>query len=195
MIVSVADSKKLAGKEPESFRVVREAGYRRPADYLYNSCLRSLDNLHLTARFMSILNGSKTLVPVFSATQLADLLQISYQAFWHLQKQGLVPDPILLTTIGKRKLAVYHIDEARAIITEIGKHKLVFQYYRKEHVYTRQRLFDRVTTIRQQWSNNQWPDSRKNPLPQKPVPQKKRALPPALLKKMSLKWKKSRLSS
>lgn len=142
---------------------------------------RSLDYYATLAEQLPVeYNGHTFTTSCIKVTALADLLQVSYQSLWRSLKAGSIPSPVLVTRLGKRELNVFSQDEVRVILTIIGEHKRQFSYYRTDHHHTRQRLFDEITTIRNQWDTKcASPDARpprKPPQPKKPLPLRRKKL-------------------
>ena len=146
--------------------------YRKSAgNFERASPARSLDYFARLAQQLAVeYNGRTITVSCIKVTALADLLQISYQSLWRSLNVGSIPAPILITRMGKRELLVYSQDEVRVILTIIAEHKRQFSYYRKDHHHTRQRLFDDITAIRNEWETT-WPAHPVARSPRKPPPQ------------------------
>ena len=118
-----------------------------------NTVLRSLTFLDEAAKMKRVTTPySKKAVnmPVVTPTELAKLLNTTYQTLWRwtTPEIGLLPAPIIMDSSTGRKLGVYHRDEVEAMIEVIGQHLNEFKYYRKDHTKTRDKLFDAITTAR-----------------------------------------------
>jgi hypothetical protein len=127
---------------------------RKANDFEIVNPLRSLNYFATMAEVMEVeYQGRVFKAPCFTKTKVAELLQVSLQTFWR-QTSGddaIVPPPVLVTSTGKKKLLVYHLEEVRAILTIIGDHKRRFAYYRKDHLDTKEKLYTAIRQLRQQW--------------------------------------------
>lgn len=167
-------------KQDKDFREIRKkesrTSYRKKLgkDFEIVSPLRSLDYYTTLAEQLPITyNGNTFTAPCIKVTTLADLLQTSYQSLWRSITAETIPAPVLVTHMGKRELLVYHQDEVRVILSIVGEHKKRFKYYRKDHTDTKTKLYDAISTIRNDWENL-WPAKQPAPRPQ---PKPKSALP------------------
>lgn len=150
---------------------------KRGQDFEMVSPLRSLDYFKELSELMDVsYNGVTFTAPCFTKTKAAELLQVSPQTLWRqsVGKDATIPEPVLVTHIGKRELIVYHQDEMELMLTIIGEHKRRFYYYRKDHVETKQKLFTAINDLRQSWENRTW----QPPAKQADQPRKKPKLKP-----------------
>lgn len=161
----------------EKHKLAARESYRKTTDnFELVSPKRSLDYYATLAEPLTVeYNGITKTHSCIKVTQLADLLQISYQSLWRHLSGGSIPSPVLITRMGKRELLVYSQDEVRAILTVIGEHKKRFSYYRKDHHSTREKLFAEINTIRTSWEQS-WQPHRVN-LAVQPQPKSRKPKP------------------
>jgi len=125
--------------------------YRRKMKVEFSSCLYSLRFLNKVAvkREVRLPNGRTTVMPVISIPQTADLLQKLYQTLWRWINAGTIPAPVL-ENLERSAFAirVFHLEEVRVLIEEIGKHEREMRYLRMDHVEARERIERRILAIR-----------------------------------------------
>ncbi len=83
---------------------------------------------------------------VLTYNKLSECLTISYTSFCRWVRNGMVPAPIFFDVRTGR--AVYSVEEALIIITEIRQHTKKYAYYRGDHVQVRARISKQVTNYR-----------------------------------------------
>jgi len=125
--------------------------YRRRAAVELENCLHSLDFLtergHMEDARMP--NGEVKNFHVFYLTEAAKMLQKRYQTIWRWISNGVIPAPVLVAKLDKgQPHEVYHVDEVRVLIEEIGKHENTVAYFRKDHVHVTMRIEQRIADIR-----------------------------------------------
>lgn len=123
--------------------------YRRRADVEVSDCLYSLEFLErlATTKSVVLLNGKVREYPVFSIPQTASALQKIYQTVWRWVQRGQLPVPVLRPE-GQQNENVYHLQEVRVFIEEIGKHEKRVIYYRRDHTDVRDIIYERVASVR-----------------------------------------------
>ncbi len=125
--------------------------YRRKEQVELQSCLYSLAFLDKLTVMQNVKlpRGAIVEMPVASVPETAKLLQLLYQTFWRWVNNGIVPRPVIMTTKDRlRPFPVYHKEEIRILIEEIGAHQEVIRYLRKDHKEVRERIEQRFTKIR-----------------------------------------------
>jgi hypothetical protein len=114
--------------------------------------LRSLEFLAESAETLPVTNTrtrGTALMPVIRLTELAKLLDTTYQTIWRWSSDTeQLPVPILTETTTGRERPVYHLEECRVMIQAIGEHMNEYRYYRKNHTAVRDRIFSEIETIR-----------------------------------------------
>jgi hypothetical protein len=113
--------------------------------------LRALDYLDEACHNMLVSHPSRSkpfTAPVVRILELAELLDVSYQTLWRwTNKTELLAPPIYTEAQGKG-YGVYHLEEARVIISVVGQHLCEFKYYRKDHMGTIARLAEQLDAVR-----------------------------------------------
>lgn len=125
--------------------------YRRKNNVELETCLHSLEFVHDLAKEceVELPNGRIFTCPTLNVSKTASALQIMYQTVLRWIKTDMLPSPVLVSLSRQHHvLHVYHLDEVRVFIEEIGKHKKTVRYYRQEHVEVRDRIEQRVKAIR-----------------------------------------------
>lgn len=125
--------------------------YRKEQNLELATCLRSLafyQSLSLPARVL-LPSGIIRTMPVMGLQAVADCLGKIYQTVWRWKEKGMIPEPILEYE-GKTS-AVYHQEEVRVLIEEVGNHELLMAYYRSSHSEVKGRIFQRITALRETW--------------------------------------------
>lgn len=114
--------------------------------------LRSIGFFEREANTVPVFNkltGKIDNLPVVGLKVLAQLLDVSYQTLWRWYAEtGQLPEPVLITHGKGKDRNVYHVNEVRVMIEEIGKHLNNFRYYRKDHDGTRNRIYSRIEELR-----------------------------------------------
>jgi len=137
----------------DEYRIISQKqsrlAYRRREDVEVSDCLYSLEFLeHLaTTKKVVMLTGRIREYPVFSIPQTASALQKIYQTVWRWVQRGQLPPPVLKPR-GQQNENVYHLQEVRVFIEEIGKHEKEVTYYRRDHDQVRDRIYERVASVR-----------------------------------------------
>ena len=118
-----------------------------------NTVLMSLDFCSESAEILPVMNtqtGKMSKMPVVRLTELAKLLNTTYQTIWRWSSDTeQLPAPILVEKTQGRERPVYHLKEVEAMIRILGEHLNEFRYYRKSHTGTLNKLFSGIETIRQ----------------------------------------------
>lgn len=114
--------------------------------------LRSLKFLDAEAQVLPVVNkltsGIEKL-PVLRLTNVAALLNVSYQTLWRWTTETeQLPMPVLVDQSTERGYDVYHLEEVRIMIGVIGEHLNDFKYYRKDHDIPRGKLVDQINILR-----------------------------------------------
>ena len=116
--------------------------------------LRALEFFEGDAKHLPVVNlitSETEILPVFRLQQLAQLLNTSYQTLWRWTSETQqLPEPVLLDNTTGREYPVYHLEEARVIITVIGEHLCRFAYYRKDHEAPKRALTEQLNALRAQ---------------------------------------------
>lgn len=125
--------------------------YRKSQNLELSSCLRSLDFYTTLAKSMWVTTpkGRDVELRVMNIGSLANCLDKYYQTIWRWVQKGLIPEPALYSKT--RQSGYYHVDEVLVLIEEIGRHEQLFAYYRSNHHEVRERIFSRISTIRNSW--------------------------------------------
>jgi len=95
------------------------------------------------------LTGKQAVMPVVRLTVLAQLLDTSYQTIWRWTSDTKqLPEPVLTARLDRDR-PVYHAQEVMVMVRAIGKHLNQFKYYRKDHVGTRDQIFNEIERLRE----------------------------------------------
>jgi hypothetical protein len=123
--------------------------YRRKAGVELQSCLYSLPFLDRIQKPQMVLlpNGKTQEMLVLNVPKTAQMLQLLYQTFWRWIDHGTLPAPVL-RSVTARPTLMYHLDEVRTLIEEIGGHQKTVSYLRLDHVEVRGRIEQRFSEIR-----------------------------------------------
>lgn len=123
--------------------------YRKKANLELDNCLKSLTFFYELAenRKVKLPNGQIKNYPVMSIPTAAKALQKLYQTFWRWVDRQQVPVPILKPVDSSEP--VYHAEEVRVLIEEVGNHEKEVAYYRRDHIKVRNRIFSRIGKVRQ----------------------------------------------
>lgn len=129
--------------------------YRKKANVDTRSCLYSLSFIdNLTEKQQVLLQDKKTaIMPVANVPGTAKALQLLYQTFWRWVNNGVVPGPVLMS-MSVKPYPVYHKEEIRILIEEIGDHQKTVSYLRKDHTEVRGRIEQRFSAIRKKLKIN-----------------------------------------
>ncbi len=118
-----------------------------------STVLRSLEFVEASAEMLPCKNersGKTAVMPVIRPTELAKLLDTTYQTIWRWSSDTeQLPEPILTDTSQARGRPVYHLEEVRVIIRAIGEHLNEYRYYRQSHLGVKDRIFSEIETIRE----------------------------------------------
>ncbi len=135
----------------ETLRARARATYRAGTQMELANCLRSLDFYRTLAipRRVTLPNGEERVIRVMRLASVAHCLQKIYQTVWRWKRDGMIPEPVLVLT--GRGTKVYHIDEVRILIEEIGAHERVMAYYRADHQEVKHKIFTRINNLRNPW--------------------------------------------
>jgi len=128
------------------------ATYRRKREVDLESCLHSLAFLDKLATNERIRFPSKAVAntQVFTVSATANAMQQWYQTVWRWIKNEQIPAPVLaLCSTGA---LVFHIDEVRVFVEEVGNHEREMAYYRRDHHSVRERIISKIGSIRDSWS-------------------------------------------
>lgn len=150
--------RKLRYATDEKYRTnakdISRNAYRKKTGMETDSCLYSLEFIERLAKQYPVMRAGKSgkvrTVAGFSVPMAADALQQLYQTVWRWIQNGIIPGPILLRIghPGKRPYYVYHIEEVRILIQEIGEHEKTMAYLRKDHLEVRGRIEQRILKFR-----------------------------------------------
>jgi hypothetical protein len=122
--------------------------YRKAKGVELDSCLKSLsffEKLAKTER-VRLPNKREKNWAVMNVPMASSALQQYYSTVWRWIERGQFPAPVLRPLDRDEK--VYHVDEVRVFIEEIGKHMQKVAYYRRDHEEVRKRIFDRIGRVR-----------------------------------------------
>lgn len=151
----VVSKRKQRYENDETYRTnaknASRKSYRKKAGVELDNCLHSLGFLDNVAESdkVRLPNGRETDYPVISVPRTSDLLQTLYQTVWRWINQGIIPKPILVTARDdNRPRAVYHIDEVRILVEEIGAHQRQSKYLRKDHTEVIEAIERRINELR-----------------------------------------------
>lgn len=119
--------------------------YRKKIQLELDSCLYSLQFLDAAVKHVSVTlpNGEVSEQPVLTVPKTAELLQCLYQTLWRWIDNRVVPAPVLIASH-----PVYHKEEVRILIEEIGEHEKTFRYLRFDHHEVRERIERRILAFR-----------------------------------------------
>jgi hypothetical protein len=104
------------------------------------------------------MRGKRTWIKGFSIPLTAEALQQLYQTVWRWLQNEVIPKPVLVCMDSggpKASFPVYHIDEVRVLIEEIGEHEKNMAYLRKDHFEVRERIERRILAVRRRLRLNQ----------------------------------------
>lgn len=127
--------------------------YRRNNGVLLKNCLYSLKFLDEAAKLRPVIlpNKKTGFAPALSIPETATIMQKLYQTVWRWVDIGFLPKPILRSCNRPNNSSLlYHKEEVRIFIEEIGKHEKELAYLRRDHVFVRDCIAQRVLTFRQQ---------------------------------------------
>jgi hypothetical protein len=114
--------------------------------------LRSLEFVDAEAQTLPVANTITAQVerlPVLRLTNVAALLNVSYQTLWRWTTETeQLPMPVLVDQSTERGYDVYHLEEVRIMIGVIGEHLNDFKYYRKDHDIPRNKLVAQIDALR-----------------------------------------------
>jgi hypothetical protein len=117
-----------------------------------STVLRSLEFVDAEAKTLPVTNQISSeveVLPVLRLTNVAALLDVSYQTLWRWTSETQqLPMPVLVDNTTGREYHVYHLEEVRIIIGVIGEHLNDFKYYRKDHEATRDKLLSQIEALR-----------------------------------------------
>lgn len=128
-------------------------GYRKRVGLETESCLYSLQFLDKLAKDFTVRKHdgehSKT-IRGFSVSMASEALQQLYQTVWRWIQNGIIPAPIFVrvNVSGSRPYYVYHLEEVRILVEEIGEHEKNMAYLRKDHTEVRGRIEQRFSKFR-----------------------------------------------
>lgn len=143
----------FASKVKEHARKAYRADKGKDFEISGATVLRSLDFLeeHTETTMVRNVETKKAhTMPIVRLMNLANLLDTSYQTIWRwTSSTGQLPEPILTAedSMGVTR-PVYHVEEVKIMIREIGEHLNNFKYYRKDHIGTRERIYRAIEAIR-----------------------------------------------
>lgn len=137
-------------KYREAVKANARQKYRKEAGKEISSCLRSLDFYTTLAKSerVALTNGTVRTLPVMNLPTTALLLEKRYQTVWRWVKKEMIPEPVL--KLANKDESVYHSDEVRVIIEEVGELEKRFAYYCKNHIQTKNRIFALIKAVRKQ---------------------------------------------
>jgi hypothetical protein len=139
----------------EKAKKLSRKAYRNKANVDMTSCLYSLQFLDKLTEDQDVKlpNGKQKRMAVASIPKTATMLQMLYQTLWRWVDNGIIPSPVLMSTKvrgnGKRDpYPVYHKEEVRILIEEVGEHQKTITYLRRDHLEVRARIESRFVAIR-----------------------------------------------
>lgn len=128
--------------------------YRRKTGMETDSCLYSLQFLGKMAKLYPVMRENEPhkvrTISGFNVPLAADALQQLYQTVWRWVQNGIIPKPVFVRVgyPGKRPYYIYHLEEVRIFIEEIGEHEKTMAYLRKDHLEVRGRIEQRILKFR-----------------------------------------------
>lgn len=130
--------------------------YRKAHEVELENCLHSLKFLpDLAGPEQEVITSDDKYIKCQALTiqNTALAMQKLYPTVWRWINKGQLPEPALRLPVadersGKDGRGVYHIDEVRVFIEEIGAHEMNVAYYRRDHTEVRDRVFERVSKLR-----------------------------------------------
>lgn len=135
----------------EALKLRSRSSYRQNNKIELDNCLRSLNFYETLAVPLQVglPNGAARQMPVMTLANVANCLGKIYQTIWRWKQRGMIPEPALV--LAGRGTAVYHVQEVRVLIEEIGSHEKVMAYYRADHTEVTERINQRIGEIRKRW--------------------------------------------
>lgn len=139
-----------------SAQAIARNGYRKRVGMETQSCLYSLEFIDKLSKEFTVLRndgkgrGVAFVIHGFSVPEAAEVLQQIYQTVWRWIQNGIIPAPIFerVGPNGNKPYLVYHLEEVRILVEEIGEHEKTMAYLRKDHVETRGRIERRILEFR-----------------------------------------------
>lgn len=151
----VSSSRVIRYRRDEGFRQQVKEGarraYRRKAGVMLDDCLYSLKFLDQAGHVEDVKfrSGEVRRERIFYLRDCADVLQKQYQTVWKWIENGMIPRAVLKAKFQFRRVnEVYHVEEVRVLIEEIGRHEKTVAYYRKDHAEVRERIEQRFREVR-----------------------------------------------
>lgn len=136
----------------EAMKASARSAYRRGQNVELASCeysLKFLDEMKKNKR-VRLPDGKEADMDIMYLSTASEALQKLYQTVLRWVHNGMIPKPILLTDLAYAKPnLVYHVEEVRIMVSEIGEHEKQFVYYRKDHSEVRIRIEQRILELRQ----------------------------------------------
>lgn len=137
----------------DNAKAISRNGYRRKVGMETESCLYSLEFIDKLAKDFSVRKtsgGPTKTIKGFSVPMASEVLQQLYQTVWRWVQNGIIPEPMFVrvSTNGNRPYYVYHLEEVRILVEEIGEHEKTMAYLRKDHLATRGRIEQRILKFR-----------------------------------------------
>lgn len=135
-----------------SAQAIARNGYRKRVGMETQSCLYSLEFIDKLSKEFTVTSPDGEVVTVkgFSVPMAAEVLQQLYQTVWRWIGNQIIPAP-MFTRIGpngNKPYLVYHLEEVRILVEEVGEHEKTMAYLRKDHVETRGRIERRILEFR-----------------------------------------------
>lgn len=128
--------------------------YRRKTNMKMHTCLYSLEFIDEAAQLLYVRmpNGRFTTMPCFSVPLAAEMLQKLYPTVWRWIDSGILPSPVLKYYKGRISApsSIYHLEEVRIFVEEIGEHEKTSSYLRHDHINVITRIAHRVKAFRKQ---------------------------------------------
>ena len=135
----------------EGMKDKARTAYRRGQSVELVSCsysLEFLDDMKVNAK-VRLPCGEERQMDIMYLADTAQALQKLYQTVLRWVHKEMIPKPILLTDLTYAKPnSVYHIEEVRIMVSEIGEHEKEFVYYRRDHHVIRGRIEQRILELR-----------------------------------------------
>lgn len=125
--------------------------YRRRSGVKFTSCAYSLEFLDQLGKkeVVKYPDGVTEGAHVLYLVDTSRALQKLYQTVFRWVSTGMIPRPLLTAKFEHAKPnRVYHINEIRVLVEEIGKHEEQYSYYRKDHAEVRERIEQRFSEVR-----------------------------------------------
>lgn len=135
----------------EKAKYFSRRSYRRKMQVELSNCLYSLDFIADagTVENVRLPNGKVRELHIFYISETAKMLQKRYQTVWRWIDNKMLPPPVITASLNAgRSYEVYHIEEVKIFIEEIGKHEKKVAYFRRDHHDVTMRIAQRIADLR-----------------------------------------------